>query len=280
MIFRRASREEFQVAVEWAAGEGWNPGLDDAEVFWVTDPEGFVCAERDGEMVATGSVVSYGSYGFMGFFIVRPDLRGQGIGREFWNWRRDLLLERLGPGGVIGMDGVFEMQPFYAKGGFEFSHRNLRMEGVGVRRPVDPRVVSLQEVDLEEVADYDTWRFGLRRAEFLRRWISMPHARGHSYREDGVLRGLGVIRECRSGFKIGPLFADDGLIAEQLFVALSVHADGQPLFLDVPEINEQAVALARNHGMQEVFGCARMYHGEPVSIPLGQVFGVTTFELG
>ena len=63
-------------------------------------------------------------------------------------------------------------------------------------------------------------------------------------------------------------------------MALSDHADSQPLFLDVPEINEQAVALARNHGMHEVFGCGRMYHGEPVSIPLGQVFGVTTFELG
>jgi hypothetical protein len=40
------------------------------------------------------------------------------------------------------------------------------------------------------------------------------------------------------------------------------------------------MALADEHGMTEVFGCARMYLGDPPPTPWGRVFGVTTSELG
>ena len=42
------TKEEIAVAVNWAAAEGWNPGLHDADCFWPVDPEGFFCAEKDG----------------------------------------------------------------------------------------------------------------------------------------------------------------------------------------------------------------------------------------
>ncbi|HCK19817.1 MAG TPA: N-acetyltransferase, partial [Thalassospira sp.] len=38
---RRLKSFEFPVAVDWAAKEGWNPGIHDAEVFFNTDTEGF-----------------------------------------------------------------------------------------------------------------------------------------------------------------------------------------------------------------------------------------------
>jgi hypothetical protein len=40
------------------------------------------------------------------------------------------------------------------------------------------------------------------------------------------------------------------------------------------------MALAERHGMREVFGCARMYYGPPPVLPQGEIFGITTFELG
>ena len=52
------------------------------------------------------------------------------------------------------------------------------------------------------------------------------------------------------------------------------------MFLDVPENNPAALALARRHGMHEVFGCARMHLGAVPDIAHEKVFGVTTFELG
>ena len=48
------SRAQFDQAVEWAAAEGWNPGLHDADVFWETDPEGYLGAfDATGDLIAT-----------------------------------------------------------------------------------------------------------------------------------------------------------------------------------------------------------------------------------
>lgn len=93
--------------------------------------------------------------------------------------------------------------------------------------------------------------------------------------------GYGVCRPCRQGYKIGPLYADDAAIAEGLFAALVVDLpSGQPFYLDVPEVNPAAVALAEKHGMSVSFETARMYAGAAPDLPLERIFGVTSFEVG
>jgi len=284
LIIRPLTRDEFNIAVEWAATEGWNPGLGDADIFWYTDPDGYLGAEYDGEIVGTGSVVSYGGrYGFMGFFIVKPELRGQGIGSRLWFHRRDFLRSRLVDGAAIGMDGVFDMQDWYHRGGFEFTHRNLRVEGVGKAAPEvleQVSVVPLREILFEEVAAYDKHCFGFEREKFLRSWIGSSTADALGYVRDGRLAGFRVIRRCWEGSKIGPLFADDSEIASVLFDGLGNSAAGSPIWLDIPERSDEAMALAHRNGMEEVFGCARMYHGPIPDMPWNQIFGITTFELG
>ena len=281
LIIRPMMRTELDTLVEWAANEGWNPGLDDARIFWEADPEGFVAAELAGELIGGGSIVSYaGRFGFMGFFIIRPDHRGQGLGKRLWFHRRDLLISRLRPPAVIGMDGVFDMQAFYARGGFVFSHRDLRYEGLGSAATASDGLVDLSEVPFAEVSRYDSAHFPAPREPFLKTWISQPDSRALGVVENGLLRGYGVIRPCRQGFRIGPLFAADGETAESLFRGLRDLAPGDPVYLDVPEINPEAMALVQRLGLREVFGCARMYYGPPPILPHHEIFGVTTFELG
>ena len=69
-------------------------------------------------------------------------------------------------------------------------------------------------------------------------------------------------------------------MAESLLIALGSQVPGEPIFLDVPEINRGALALAARYGMSEVFGCARMVLGPIPELPDAEIFGVTTFELG
>ena len=146
MHIRRMTRDELDTLVEWAAREGWNPGLDDAEVFWATDPDGFVAAEIDGELVGGGSIVAYDKrYGFMGFFIMRPECRGHGLGDRLWDERKRRLLARLDAGASIGLDGVFNMQGYYARNGFRFICRDLRFEGRGMDLP-QPNSVNRREL--------------------------------------------------------------------------------------------------------------------------------------
>ena len=56
------------MAIGWApAGEGWNPGLADAECFYAADPMGFV--DRASPSLSI-SVVRYGeAFGFLGLYI-------------------------------------------------------------------------------------------------------------------------------------------------------------------------------------------------------------------
>jgi hypothetical protein len=89
-----------------------------------------------------------------------------------------------------------------------------------------------------------------------------------------------VIRPCQTGFKIAPLFANTPAAAEELFVMLSSLADGAPVFLDIPACNQRAREMAERHGMRLVFETARMYNGKFPPLPLNDIYGITSFELG
>lgn len=93
------------------------------------------------------------------------------------------------------------------------------------------------------------------------------------------MRGYGVLRPCREGAKIGPLFATDAETARALYRGLTEGQPG-PVFLDVPAPNGAAAELAGAAGLTPVFETARMYRGPAPAMDLGQTFGITTFEFG
>ncbi|SAK74480.1 GNAT family N-acetyltransferase [Caballeronia ptereochthonis] len=278
---RRMTPPDVEAALGWAASEGWNPGLDDAASFFAADPQGFFMGTWNGEPIGCISAVAYGdAFGFIGLYIVRPEWRGKGFGMRLWNEGMVYLGAR-----NIGLDGVLAQQPNYRKSGFVLAYRNVRYEGVASvdDEPVDGiAIADALDVPFERLLDYDARMFACQRAAFLRAWLSQPraHARACVALDDGAVRGLAAIRLCRSGHKIGPLFADDLPIARALYRALVSGVPGERVFLDVPESNPAAVALAMEHDMRSEFETARMYTRAQPDVPLARVFGVTTFELG
>jgi ribosomal protein S18 acetylase RimI-like enzyme len=272
---RAMTRAEVDLAVNWAAAEGWNPGRHDAASFYATDPEGFLIAEVGGEPVGCISMVLYdGTYGFLGFYIVAPEHRSKGYGATLWR----AALARAGKR-TVGLDGVVAQQDNYRKSGFVFAYNNIRFETTG-RPAAGPRLIPLADIPLEELMSYDARHVPVPRRRFLENWVTMPESTGFAVRENGDLAGYGVLRACAHGFKIGPLFADSPGIAETLYQALSACAPGAPVYLDVPQVNPHAMALAKRHGMKEVFQTARMYLQGTPEMNLPGVFGVTSFELG
>ena len=269
--------DEISIAVNWAAAEGWNPGLADDACFAAADKEGFLIGELEGVPAATISCVNYGaSFAFLGFYIVREDLRCRGYGLRIWN----AAIAHAGPR-VIGLDGVVAQQQNYRRSGFELAYANVRYGGT-VAAPNAPQagVIALTAVPMATVEAYDATVFPAPRTAFLRAWIGSPGHVGRALVRDGGLAGWGVIRPCRKGRKIGPLVANDRAAAEVVLSALLAGAGGGEIFLDVPSINRDAVALAQNLGLAPVFETARMYSGTVPRLRLERVFGITTFELG
>lgn len=271
-------RGEVDLAAEWAAREGWNPGLHDARCYYAVDAQGFLIGLLNDEPIATISVVRYDdSFGFLGFYIVRPEYRGQGYGIQIWNAGLRYLA-----GVTIGLDGVVAQQENYRKSGFELAGRNIRYEGAGGGDSPRPGgIIELSALPFQVVEAYDRPFLPAARSQFLRAWICQPDSHALGVLQDGELAGYGVIRRCRTGYKIGPLYADRPELADELFRGLKCRAGAADrIFLDVPEANSLAVELAGRHGMQVSFETARMYRGPAPALPLDRMYGVTSFEIG
>ena len=275
---RIATRAEVDIAIEWAAKEGWNPGLHDTDCYYSADPNGFLIGLIGNEPVATISAIKYGNtFGFLGFYVVKPEYRKRGYGIKIWRAALRNLESR-----NIGLDGVVAQQDNYKKSGFKLAYRNIRYEGVyDGETSYNSEITKLSSLPFETIESYDRPFFPDDRSAFIKTWINQPDCTALGIIRDNKLEGYGVIRTCRLGYKIGPLFADSPELAESLFLALQSGIKAkEPVYLDVPETNQAAVLLAERHGMKVVFETARMYSDIIPDLPLDRIFGVTSFEVG
>ena len=273
---RTLSLQELRVLIDWAAAEGWNPGLEDAAMFQAADPEGFIGAFVGSDMVAAISAVAYGrDFGFIGLYICRPDMRGKGYGKAVWTAGMDRLAGR-----TIGLDGVQEQQANYRSKGFMPVYETIRYSGRPASLPAAaerPRIVTAQPVP--DIIAYDALCFPAPRRSFLQRWLLPPHHAVAAITSRGTA-GYAVARACRSGFKIGPLFADNVQTALELLGELAGACEGGELNIDVPTTQVDFIAALEAAGFSPTFSTTRMYKGSPPKLDAKRVFGVTTLELG
>ncbi|GAA1694824.1 GNAT family N-acetyltransferase [Microbacterium sediminicola] len=279
---RVLERGEVEHAVAWAAREGWNPGLADADAFAAVDPGGFFGGFLGGELVAVISAIRYDAgYGFVGFYIVDPDHRGQGLGLRLWN----AALAHLDGVRTVGLDGVVDQQDNYRASGFVLAHRNGRYAGHApfALAPASESgtIRDAEGVSFDDLVAYDAAHFGTPRPGFVHDWITLPGHRARVAVDADAVRGFGVLRPCGEGLKVGPLFAEDAGAARALLADLVAEVpDSETVFLDPPTTNPEALALVAELGMDPVFETARMYRGPALDLPIGEVFGISTFELG
>lgn len=276
LTVRPMSRSELDLVIDWAAAEGWNPGIYDAECFYQADPCGFFVGELNNELVASISAVAYSKhFAVIGFYIVKPEFRGRGFGMKMWR----AAMAYLGTECNIGLDGEIAQQENYQKSGFQITYRHIRYEAVGGGVAPDG-IVELKTVPFEKLVAYNQELFPAERKQFLRLWINQPNSAALGVVRDGHVVGYGVIRQSHTGFRIGPLNADDEQIAEQLLLALLAFGSDAPVFLDVPDANPEAIMLAQRYRMKPVSQTARMYNKEIPNLPINRVFAVTSLEVG
>lgn len=278
-VVRPATRKELEIMTEWAAKEGWNPGLYDADAFYSIDKNGYLLGLLENIPIACLSAVSHcEDFGFLGFYIVRPEYRGKGYGIKIWNKAIKYLSTQ-----NIGLDGVVSQQENYKKSGFRLAFRNIRFGGHGSdeKSHKNKNIKLLSDINFDLVCKYDKKIFLHDRKTFLNLWIKQPKSLAIGYVENKKLLGYGMVRKCRVGYKVGPLFTNSQKIAQALFERVRIFVGKKNLiYLDVPEPNKEAVALAKKYQMKSMFETARMYTKEFPRIPINKIFGVTTFEVG
>ncbi|AJE47106.1 GNAT family N-acetyltransferase [Celeribacter indicus] len=274
VLCRRATAVEVAQMLDWAAEEGWNPGLDDAAAFRASDPEGFFVAELDGRAVAAISVVNHSDdFAFLGLYLCRPGFRGRGIGFALWTHALAHAGRR-----TVGLDGVAAQEANYATSGFVRAGRTRRLCG---RLPAaGPHLPREPAHDPAAIARLDRAATGVARPAFLREWTwNGPTRRTVLLPGPGGIAGFATARLCRSGCKIGPVVAPTAEEAFELAVRAAAALDRRKVMIDIPDSSAGFGRLLRAREFTETFATARMYRGPAPVVGTG-LQAVATLELG
>lgn len=275
VITRPMDRAELQLVLDWAAAEGWNPGLRDAAAFHAADPEGFFLALVDGVPVAAVSVVNHDAQNaFLGLYICVPERRGQGYGLATWTAALAHAGDR-----SIGLDGVPDQQANYAASGFVKTGSSMRHEG-RVPARLSPDARAMVSDDLPALTALDAAATGFARPRFLAAWLTEEDGRGSRVLQRGdAVQGFATWRACGTGTKIGPVIAPDAPAALDLIADIAALRPDGPLIVDVPEANTALRTALTEAGFTVPFVTARMYRGA-VPETGASLQAIATMELG
>ena len=260
--------------------EGWNPGAEDGQTYFRANPNGLFSGRIDGKMIGCASTMLYGDdFAFFGMYIVASDFRKQGYGMALTRRCLDYAGDR-----AISLAGVIKNVKAYSETGFKPAYRARRFQlGSGiheVQRREDIEIVGYHPALLNAVTDFDERYFPARRQSFLDVWLNQPRAITRVALTGGRVTGYIVLRPCLEGAKVGPLFAESATVARALLLLASQALQRYPVFIDVPEVNNRAMALAADLNMKLVWETLQMYTRMPREIELDGVYGLTNLEMG
>ncbi|PTX53793.1 L-amino acid N-acyltransferase YncA [Litoreibacter ponti] len=276
MTIRAMTLEDLRLVLGWAAEEGWNPGLDDAEAMLAADPQGFLIKTVDGEPVAAISVVNHDPrFAFLGLYLCKPDHRGQGHGLEVWR-------AGIAHAGTrsIGLDGVPQQQENYEKSGFVKHGSTVRYKG-WISTALDPSVRPASPDETEALIVYDARCCGMDRTAFSTAWFSTSRNRQTMVvTHGGEISGYATFRRCGLGTKIGPLNATSHADTQALLASNPFANGDQPVFVDVQQQSSPLCALLQERGFEPVFETARMFNGACPEAHPAAFHAIATMELG
>ncbi|MFK7838416.1 MAG: GNAT family N-acetyltransferase [Sulfitobacter sp.] len=276
MTIRAMTLDDLNVVLQWAADEGWNPGLDDAPAFHAADPAGFLIKEVDGAPAAAISVVNHDpDVAFLGLYLCKPAFRGQGHGIDVWR-------AGIAHAGArsIGLDGVPDQQENYAVSGFVKYGSTVRYEGLIAPR-TDARIRQAASGDLETLVSRDAKATGTRRTAFARAWFTDTLTRQTMVLIKGAgIAGFATFRRCPSGSKIGPLYAGSDADARALLSANPFGKPDLPCSIDIVDQNAPLAQVVTSLNFEPTFETARMFSGTPPAAHPAKFQAIATMELG
>lgn len=271
---QNATPDQVRLILDWAAAEGWNPGLDDAAAFHTADPDGIFVA-LDGDLpVAAISVVNHSdAFAFLGLYLCLPSYRGRGIGLALWTHALTHAGAR-----TVGLDGVPAQQGNYQASGFRNAGKTTRYEGA-LPLAECAQVRPATRADLPDLIEHETAATGWHKPRYLDAWFTpTPTRQTWVLEQTGSIKAFATARRCQTGSKLGPFWASGEAEARALLAHVATQAPA-PLIIDVPGTSTGLDAICRDLAMVPGFETARMYRG-PVQQASHPFFGVTTLELG
>ncbi len=274
----KLNKKDLNQVFELLKEEGWNPGNYDVSSFFKTDKDGFFVIKNKKELIGCFSAIKYKEqFVFLGCFIVKKAYRGNGLGKGLWKYGLEYLKEN-----TIGLDGVLEKEKMYQENGFSSAYANIRyMIKNNYKSEYSKKIKKASKIPFGDLVLFDSQFFPSKRKKFLKQWIALKDSKSFVFLEKNEIKGFITIRKCTKGYKIGPLFSKKLGYAEDLLkAAFSFAKEGSEIFIDIPNPNMESKRLIEKYEMHEISSTIRMYKNGIPDLPIDQIYGVTTLELG
>jgi GNAT superfamily N-acetyltransferase len=241
---------------------GWNQTPADWQRLLALQPEGCFVAEWDGRVVGTTCVTCFGPVGWISMVLVDLRYRGRGVGTRLMEHAlAHLDGERIR---TVRLDATPLGQPVYARLGFTAEYEMVRWEGTVEAGRLDAGIMCAAQEQLDAIAELDRQATGTPRRRLLERLHrEQPDAMRIAV-ADGRIAGYSHFRLGSRARQIGPVIALDAPSGEVLLDGVLHDAAGQPIYLDVPLVNQAAMRWAGSRGLGIQRQFVRMFRGEPV----------------
>jgi GNAT superfamily N-acetyltransferase len=242
MELRRLFPDDIPAAMELSTMAGWNQTPADWAALLLDSPEGCLCIECEGRIVATTTVVCYERrLAWIGMVLTHPDFRRRGFARTLLTRAIDLAHEC--DVSTIKLDATDQGRPLYASLGFR-----------------DEQVVERWGCDLSS-GDPDQYR---------------PHESPPIAEPGGYLLHRPGLR----AHYLGPCIADAPATAEKLFRRALKEIGAGHYFWDLLPANTHAVTLARQMNFTPLRRLMRMVLGGDPAGDESRIYAIAGFEWG
>jgi GNAT superfamily N-acetyltransferase len=259
---RTMSEADIPLGMRLKAQAGWNQTEADWRRALRLGGDGCFVAELDGAAVGTTTTCVFGPVAWVALVLVNEAARGRGVGTALVRHALTYLDGR----GVrsVRLDATPLGRPVYEKLGFVAEYALARYAGVlpavGEAKSAEP----LQEWDLPQLLRLDKKVSGADRAGLLTGLYEEHRSAFRVVLSGSVVFGALTSRAGQHATQIGPCLAPYKSVGEWLLADARERFAGQRVFLDVPLVNEPAVACVERLGLRPQRQLLRMSRGEPV----------------
>ncbi|GIX68107.1 uncharacterized protein CDAR_197241 [Caerostris darwini] len=259
------------------------------KTFWEMDSNGVKVVESEkGEIMGACAFIRNQDLYFGGLYCVRPKFQGLGIGIEVWN----ACMDHVGPHNAALNAVPGKMELYRDKAGFPIVEDEFFCQKYISTQPVNPHKLTNiipKDVIIEPVEnqhfptlyEYDYSIMGYERRLAICLNCREKNSNTYVATQNGRIIGYGTIKtSCMGTARIGPLYADDPLVAEALVKQLIISLPNVNGFvMNTLSNNPFAENILQKLGVPLVENLTRMYRKNKMVVNTSKIYAVFDLNL-
>ena len=262
ITIRRMTIGDLGLGMKLSAQAGWNQTEADWRRFVELEPEGCFVGELNGRSAGTTTACVFRKTAWIAMVLVDVNARHNGVGTTLLKHSIDYLEAR--QVGTIRLDATSLGRPIYEKLGFVPDYSLARFEGIAPKAKECSAAVEITPDMSGDLLEFDKRMTGRERVKMLSRLFEEFPQNIRMVRRDNKIEGFITMRPGANAVRIGPCTATADAGPVLLSDALNRCA-GEPVFVDVPLDNAEAVKVVESSGLTIQRSFTRMSRGPKIT---------------